>query len=114
MFIFTCSSTGQSYFLILPSVNTPLMSLALQEFAQDINPHQDKVIVLLLDNAGWHTSKELQLPPALVLLHLPAYTPQLAPAETVVPLLREVAANRSFADLDELETTLGQRCVYLL
>jgi len=58
VYIFLCPKTGQSYFLILPSVSTEIMNIALVEFVQDINPNQDKVIVLMLDNAGGaHRSK---------------------------------------------------------
>jgi hypothetical protein len=72
------------------------------------------VVVLLLDNAGWHRAKNLQVPPGLVLMHLPAYTPELSPAEPVIPLIREAVANRSFEGLDELEEVLVRRCAYLM
>jgi len=49
-----------------------------------------------------------------VVLNTPAYTPQLAPAETIVPLIREAVANQSFNNLDTLEVCLAQRCAYLL
>lgn len=114
IFIFICPSSGQSYFLILPTVSTQIMNVALAEFAKDINPKQDKIIVLMLDNAGWHTSKDLEVPPGLVLLNTPPYTPKLSPTETIVPLIREAAANQTFTDLDALEAVLDKRCAYLL
>lgn len=114
VYIFICPNSGQSYFLILPSVSTEIMNIALAEFAKDINPNNDKVIVLMLDNAGWHTAKDLKVPPGLVLHNTPAYTPKLSPAETIVPLVREAAANECFKDLDALEAALEKRCVHLL
>lgn len=90
------------------------MSIALAHFAKDINPNNDKVFVLMLDNAGWHTAKDLNVPPGIVLLNTPAYTPKLAPAETIVPLIREAAANQSFKNLDSLQAALDKRCVHLL
>lgn len=64
----------------------------------------------MLDGAGWHTSTSLMVPEGIDLIRLPAWSPQLQPAERVWPLLDEPVANRSFADLDELEAVLIERC----
>ena len=37
-----------------------VMNLALAEFARDVNPEAKKQIVLLVDRAGFHTSKAVQ------------------------------------------------------
>ncbi|MDP9311915.1 MAG: IS630 family transposase, partial [Chloroflexota bacterium] len=42
---------------------------------------------------------------------LPAYTPELQPAERLWPLIREGVANQSFADLDALQQRLVDRCL---
>lgn len=113
VYLFVHPASGQSTFLILPTVNSQLMSLALQEFQREVDPEGRKVLVLLLDNAGWHRAKDLQVPPGLLLLNLPPYTPELSPAEPVVPLLREAVANESFPSLEALQERLVERCVYL-
>ena len=41
--------------------------------------------VLVLDGAGWHKSKELEIPENITLLILPPYSPELNPMENVVP-----------------------------
>ncbi len=53
------------------------------------------------------------MPDSLRLVFLPPYTPELNPAEHLLPLLREVTANQAFADIDALETRLAERCVWL-
>ncbi len=103
--------TGRCYWLILPTVNTSVMSRALAEFARDVGAGPDKQIVLVVDNAGWHTSHALQLPPRIQLVFLPAYTPALQPAERLWPLIREGVANQAFTDLDALQTRLVDRCL---
>lgn len=113
VYLFVHPASGRSTFLILPTVNSELMSLALREFQQEVDPEGRKVLLLLLDNAGWHRAKDLQVPPGLLLLHLPPYTPELSPAEPVVPLLREAVANESFPSLEALQERLVERCVYL-
>ncbi|WP_438822929.1 hypothetical protein [Nostoc favosum] len=45
---------------------------------------------------------------------IPAYSPELQPAERLWPLINEPIANRSFETLEDLEQALFQRCQVLL
>ncbi len=54
---------------------------------------RDHQVLLVLDGAGWHTSRRLRSPDGLHLLVLPACSPELQPAERLWPLLREAVAN---------------------
>ena len=38
---------------------------------------------MVLDGAGWHTTKALTVPPNITLTPLPPYSPQLKPMERV-------------------------------
>ncbi len=60
-----------------------------------------------------HTSPALQVPEHLHRLFLPAYSPELQPAEHLWPLTNTVLINRHFADLEELEDAQARRCVAL-
>lgn len=106
--------SGRSEWLILPTVNTRVMSLALAHFAAAVGAGPAKRIVLVLDNAGWHTSAALAVPEGLHLVFLPAQTPELQPAEHLWPLLNEAVANQPFADVAALDDRLEQRCRQLL
>ena len=44
--------------------------------------------VLVLDQAGWHTSLKLRVPENISLLSLPPYAPELNPVEQVWAYLR--------------------------
>ena len=66
--------------------------------------------MLAVDRAGWHVSPDLALPEGVHLAFLPPASPELQPAERLWPLLDEPVANRVFADLDELEGVLVDRC----
>jgi len=114
LFAFVHPSDGDSSFLISPSVNTAAMNIALRQFADYANPKSDKIIVLLVDRAGWHTTKNLDIPDGIRLFALPPYTPELQPTECAWPPLREPLANRPIEDLDELETILIERCRYFM
>ncbi len=103
--------SGTTHALILPLANTRAMQLYLDDFAASLPV--DVVALLALDGATWHRSPKLDVPSNLRLILLPPYTPELNPAEHLWPLLREVTANRAFADIDALETCLADRCVWL-
>lgn len=103
-------STGRLFTLILPSVSTVLMNLALKSFADYVGAGPDRHILLVIDGAGWHSTRRLQLPEGLHLVFLPPYSPELQPAERLWPLINEVLANRAFTDLRSLEDTVERRC----
>lgn len=107
---FVRPSTGQSWWCLLPTVTVPAMNLALASFARDDGIDATHRAVLLVDQAGWHTSPEVVLPDGIDLVFLPAASPELQPAERVWPLVREAVANTPFATLDPLEERLAQRC----
>ena len=77
-------------------------------------PARSGASFLVLDQAGWHTGKEVEAPEGIHLEFLPARSPELQPAERLWPLANEAVANRLFEDLDELEEALVERCVSLL
>jgi transposase len=100
--------------LILPAANADWMGLALAEFARWADPDGTKLLVVLVDNAGWHVARRLAVPPNVVLHRLPPCTPELQPAEPLWPLVREAVANRGFDELEEMEPVLVERCRWLI
>jgi transposase len=111
---FVRPSTGELHWLILPTVNVEVFSLALAHFAREVGAGKDKRILLVLDQAGWHTGKEVEVPEGIELEFLPAHSPELQPAERLWPLANEAVANRPFESLEELEEALVERCVALI
>ncbi len=113
VFGFVHPASGRNLELILPSANTDWMGLAVAEFARWADPGGTKLLVVLVDNAGWHVARRLSRPPNVVLHRLPPCTPELQPAERLWPLLREAVANRAFDDLGSLEAVVESRCGWL-
>jgi hypothetical protein len=105
---------GRDLELILPAANADWMGPALAEFARWADPAGEKLLVGLVDNAGWHIAQRLAGPPNVVLHRLPPCTPELQPAEPLWPLVREVVANAGFDDLEALERPLADRCLWLI
>ncbi len=82
-----CPARDTGIALALPEVSTAAMNLFLAELAKAVPT--DTHALLVLDNAGWHRSAELQVPANLTLIHLPAYSPELNPVEKVWQYLRD-------------------------
>jgi transposase len=70
----------------------------------------DKHIILVLDGAGWHVAKDLEVPEGVELMFLPPYSPQIQPAERLWPLTNEPIVNEYFETLEELDEVLAERC----
>ena len=102
-----CPETGENYSIISPVNNTEAMNLFLEEFGKSYNHYR---IILCLDGAGWHTSKNVKLPEKIQLLKLPPYSPELNPTEHIWDYIREQKKfnNHTFSTLDEVEKQLSK------
>lgn len=114
LYAFLHPKTGETYWWILPYVNTKLFNQVLADFAQEFGLGANKRILLAVDQAGWHTTKDLEIPEGLHLMFLPSHSPELQPAERLWTLVDEPIANRSFETLHDLEDVLFHRCQSLL
>ncbi len=91
--------------LVLPHVNSHCMQIFIDEIA---SRYPGDHIVMMLDGAGWHNSKDFHLPENIRLLFLPPYSPQLNPQEHLWDELREkYFHNRVFDSIDALENHLA-------
>ena len=110
---FVHPQSGKSSFWLLSGVNGPVFAELLRAFAEEQGLGSRKRILLVLDQAGWHGSQEVEPIEGLTQVPLPPYSPELQPAERVWPLVDEPLANRAFSTLAELEAVLEDRCVRL-
>lgn len=113
LYAFVRPASGEVHWLILPTVNVEVFSLALSHFAREVGCTKERRILLVLDQAGWHTGKEVEVPEGIDLEFLPSSSPELQPAERLWPLSNEGVANRFFEEIEELEEALIERCVAL-
>ncbi len=106
---FVCPESGEGSFWLVPALKGKIFHRLLQAFAQEQQVGRGKRILLVLDQAGWHRSTDVQVPEGITLLSLPPYSPELQPAEHLWPLIDQALANRIFGSLAELEAALGAR-----
>lgn len=96
-----CPQQDKAVGLVLPAANTDAMQLHIDEISKAQAPGRHAL--LICDMASWHTTDKLVIPDNMSLLPLPAYSPELNPAEQVWEVLRKkYLSNRCFANYDEL------------
>ena len=103
--------TGEELSIWLQWVGTDMMNIYLAYLRQAIKAEK---ILLVLDCAGWHRSKDLVIPTGIELIYLPPYSPELNPVERLwMWLRRHVCRNRIFDALDEIEDALSAAWIRL-
>jgi hypothetical protein len=96
-----CPKEGKAAGLILPWCNTATMNLHLAEIAQAVAPGAHAV--LLVDQAGWHMTPKLIVPPNISIIPLPAKSPELNPQENVWQFMRaNWLSNRIFSSYADI------------
>src|SRR4029434_7783436 len=111
LYSFVPPKSGEVHWLILPTVNAQVFSIALEHFAQQVGAGTRRRILLVLDQAGWHTGKEVEVPDGIELEFLPSVSPELQPSERLCPLSNKGVANRHLEEIEDLEEALVKRCV---
>ena len=59
---FVRPSTGESEFWLLPTVNAEAFSEVLRRFARLRGSGEGKLLLVVLDRAGWHVSGQVEVP----------------------------------------------------
>jgi transposase len=110
---FVHPASGRTLFHLATSVSIPPFEAELAAFARQAGASPKQKLALVLDRAGWHTSLRLRVPNHVYLHFLPAYSPELQPAEHLWPLTNAPLVNRHFASMEDLEEAQARRCVTL-
>jgi len=90
-----CPARDKGAAIVMPLADTAAMQAHLDEIGRHVAPGAHALV--LLDKAGWHTTRKLSPPANLTLLHLPPRSPELNPTENVWQYLRQTwLSNRVF------------------
>src|SRR5271166_1573074 len=81
--------------------------------AEEAGAGRERIIVLVLDNAGWHGEAGLVVPDGVRLVSQPAYTPEVQPTETLWTLVDEPVVNKHIPTLAALDEIIATRCAAL-
>jgi transposase len=94
---------GDSFILEIEGVTAKIFEIYLTEFSK-YKPNELKVIII--DNAGFHSTKHITIPKNIVLINIPAYSPELNPSEKIWGYLKQKYKNRVFETLENVKEWL--------
>jgi hypothetical protein len=93
--------SGESISYIMPGVDTMCMNVYLNALSQELN---EKKIIMIMDGAGWHKSKDLKVPSNIEIIYLPPYSPELNPVERLWGYIKQCTIrNKIYDTLESLE-----------
>ncbi len=96
-----CPKRGVGAGLVLPRCDTRAMQWHLDEIASQVTPGAHAV--LIVDQAGWHTTETLDIPANITLFPLPPRSPELNPVENIWQFIGENwLSNRIFSSYQQI------------
>lgn len=97
--------TGDAFYWETPIVNNAIFEAYLKELSQQ-NPRVYKVVVI--DNAGFHASQNIEIPHNITLIRIPPYAPELNPAEKVWQWMKDRIAMKFFNTIEDLQCKISE------
>ncbi len=91
-------TTGESFFLELPWLNTENFQVFLNEFS---STYRESLNVIVLDNGRYHKARALRAPDNVVFVFLPPYSPELNPIERLWQDIKDDIAWKLFPDIEQ-------------
>ena len=95
---------GDSFVWEINGVDTVIFEAYLKAFSQH-KPEEYKIVVI--DNAGFHSTKNIEVPENIYLLNIPPYNPELNPCEQVWQYIKNRFKNQRFQTMLELKVWLS-------
>ena len=94
---------GDSFVWEINGVSTAIFEAYLKEFSKH-RPKEYKIVVI--DNAGFHSTKNINIPENIFLLNIPPYSPELNPSEQIWQYIKTRYKNQIFTDMKQLRNWL--------
>jgi len=96
---------GDSFVWEINGVDTKIFESYLQHFSK-YKPNEYKIVVI--DNAGFHSTKNINVPENIHLLRIPPYSPELNPCEQIWQYIKNRYKNQYFQNMEELKKWLNK------
>ncbi len=77
----------------------------LQEFSK-YRPDEFKIIII--DNAGFHSLKQYDIPSNIALIRIPPYSPELNPSEKIWAYIKQFYKNKVFHKIENVKEWLWE------
>lgn len=96
-----CPGKDKAIGLVIGEVGIEAMKVHLKMISDQTEP--DRIAIVVLDRASWHKSQKINCFKNIILVPLPAGSPELNPVEQLWEHLRDRhLANRSFEDTEDI------------
>ena len=95
--------TGHAHYMISGGV----CKNAFIAYLNDLSLYKSRELkILIIDNAAFHSTKDVELPENIILLPIPPYCPELNPAEKMWQWFKSKVSMKIYKSLDDLENEL--------
>ena len=98
--------TGEHFFYEFTHLNSQCFEIFLQLISEKF---ADSVLIIQLDNGGFHKAKKLKVPPNIILMFQPSHCPESNPIEQVWQYLKKGLRWQLPNNLDELRLLIRKR-----
>lgn len=97
--------TGDAHYMISDGVS----KAAFIAYLQDLSLYKPKELkIVIIDNAAFHSTKNIQLPENIILLPIPPYSPELNPAEKMWQHFKDKIAMKMYKSINDLEIKITE------
>lgn len=96
---------GDSVVLEIENVNTTIFEQYLIQLSEH-KPKEYKLVII--DNAGFHSTKNINVPKNIKLIRIPPYTPELNPCEQVWAYIKKRFKNKTYKTLEDIKIWLKE------
>ena len=103
-------ATGEHFFYEFTHCNTDCFQCFLDFVAKQ---YPDRMLILQLDQAGWHQAKRFVAPDNIILMFQPAHSPECNPIEQVWQYLKKRMRWKRFKTLEELRQLITEKLLAL-
>lgn len=77
------------------------------QYIKQLSEHRpNELMLVVIDNAGFHSLQDKVLPPNIELIRIPPYSPELNPSEKMWAYIKQFYKNRCFNSLDHVKKWL--------
>lgn len=98
--------TGEHFFYEFTHLNSQCFEIFLELVAEKF---ADSILIIQLDNGGFHKKKKLKIPKNIILMFQPPHCPESNPIEQVWQYLKKGLRWKLPSSLEELRVLIGEQ-----
>lgn len=99
---------GDSFVWEINGVNTQIFEAYLNALSKH---RAEELKILVIDNAGFHSTKNIKIPENIRLINIPPYSPELNPCEQIWKYIKQRYKNQTFKDMMQLKDWLHKTVI---